>query len=73
MEIVNDTLMKEDTKDWKPILDSNFTKKIENISGVKEVHQMTSAKIFVPWEDDLPTHGCGRYMKCGCLNRMSSR
>lgn len=53
MEIVNDTLMKEDTKDWKPILDSNFTKKIENISGVKEVHQMTSAKIFVPWEDDF--------------------
>lgn len=53
MEIVNDTLMKEDTKDWKPILDSNFTKKIENISGVKEVHQMTSTKILVPWEADF--------------------
>lgn len=53
MEIVNDTLMKEDTKDWKPILDSDFTKKIENISGVKEVHQMTSTKILVPWEADF--------------------
>ena len=53
MEIVNDTLMKEDTKDWKSILDSDFTKKIENISGVKEVHQMTSTKILVPWEADF--------------------
>lgn len=51
MEIVNDTLTKENVEDWKQILTTSFSKKLQNIEGVKEIHQMTSTKIVVPWEE----------------------
>lgn len=51
--ITNDTLKKEEQKDWRQILNSDFVNQIEQTEGVKEVHSLLSTLITVPWEPEF--------------------
>lgn len=51
--IKNDTLKKEDQKEWKDILISNLLEDIARNEKIKEVNPMLCAQIIVPWEPDF--------------------
>lgn len=53
MVLYNDTVKKEDLKDWKQLFDDDFFKTIKKEKGIKEAHAMLSQKIIVPWEPDF--------------------
>lgn len=52
MVLENDTMKKEDNKEWKPVLDNGLSEKIRKMDGIKEIHPVLGAQIIVPWEPD---------------------
>ena len=53
MIIKNDTLKKEDSKDWKQLLDQSFLAEIQKKESIKEIHPLLCTEIIVPWEPDF--------------------
>lgn len=51
--IYNDTVKKEDLKDWKQTFDQDFLKVIKKEKGIREAHAVLTQKIVVPWEPDF--------------------
>lgn len=49
----NDTLQKENTEDWIPVMDDSFLNELEGIAGIREIRPLWSARIIVPWESDF--------------------
>lgn len=53
MVIYNDTVKKEDVKDWKQLFNDEFLKVVKKEKGIQETHVEFSQKIVVPWEPDF--------------------
>lgn len=53
MVVKNDTLKREDRKDWTQIIDDKFLVTARNNDAVKEINPMISAEITVPWEPEF--------------------
>ncbi|QDW73292.1 ABC transporter permease [Lachnospiraceae bacterium KGMB03038] len=53
MTIENDTMKKEDHKEWRDILDGQFLGAIRSNSKVQEMHPIVVSEIMIPWEPEV--------------------
>lgn len=51
--VKNDTLGKEDRKDWEQLLDKSLLEEIRRTEGVEKIHPLLCTEIVVPWEPEF--------------------
>lgn len=51
--IKNDTMQMEEISIWKPLIDQEFLKELEENKAIREIHPVINTQIFIPWEPDF--------------------